>query len=51
LVDGALTPTCVPASGSSFALGTTLVTCSATDGAGNTASASFSVTLQDTLHL
>jgi len=47
-MDGALTPTCVPASGSIFALGTTSVTCSATDAAGNTGSASFSVTVVDT---
>ncbi|MEW5849601.1 MAG: HYR domain-containing protein [Myxococcota bacterium] len=47
-VDGSLTPTCSPASGSTFVLGTTTVTCSATDAAGNTGSASFSVTVQDT---
>ena len=48
LVDGSLTPTCLPASGSTFVLGTTPVTCSATDAAGNTGSASFDVTVQDT---
>jgi len=48
LVDGAITPTCDHASGSTFPLGTTLVTCSATDAAGNTGSASFSVTVVDT---
>ncbi|MEE9534834.1 MAG: HYR domain-containing protein, partial [Acidimicrobiia bacterium] len=47
-VDGSLTPTCAPASGSTFALGTTTVTCSATDTAGNMGTASFSVTVQDT---
>ena len=47
-VDGALTPTCSPASGSTFPLGTTTVTCSATDAAGNTGSASFDVTVEDT---
>ncbi len=47
-VDGSLVPVCVPASGSTFALGTTTVTCSATDAAGNTGSASFSVTVVDT---
>ncbi len=47
-VDGAITPTCTPASGSTFALGTTTVTCSATDAAGNEASASFTVTVRDT---
>ncbi|MBI4199822.1 MAG: HYR domain-containing protein, partial [Chloroflexi bacterium] len=48
LVSGVLTPTCAPASGSTFPLGTTTVTCSATDGAGNTGSANFTVTVQDT---
>jgi len=48
IVDGALTPTCSPASGSTFPLGTTSVTCSATDAAGNTGSASFNVKVQDT---
>ncbi|MFD4370526.1 HYR domain-containing protein [Streptomyces sp. NPDC058486] len=36
--DGPLTPTCTPASGSVFPVGTTTVTCTATDSAGNTAS-------------
>jgi hypothetical protein len=40
-----LTPTCSPASASTFQLGSTRVTCSATDAAGNTGSASFVVTL------
>jgi hypothetical protein len=35
---------CVPASGSTFPVGTTPVTCTATDGAGNTASCTFTVT-------
>jgi hypothetical protein len=39
---------CTPPSGSSFALGTTTVTCTATDAAGNTSSASFHVTVHDT---
>ncbi|MGD0058421.1 MAG: right-handed parallel beta-helix repeat-containing protein [Verrucomicrobiia bacterium] len=39
------TVTCVPASGAIFPLGTTPVTCTATDGAGNTASCTFSVTV------
>jgi hypothetical protein len=47
-VDGPLTPTCAPASGSTFALGTTTVTCSATDTAGNTGAATFSIKVQDT---
>jgi hypothetical protein len=45
VVDGAVTPTCAPASGSTFAVGTTTVTCSAADLRGNAASASFSVTI------
>jgi predicted metallo-beta-lactamase superfamily hydrolase len=48
LVDGAITPSCSPASGSTFALGTTTVTCTATDAHGNLGSASFSVTVVDT---
>jgi hypothetical protein len=46
-VDGALAATCTPASGSTFPFGDTEVTCSATDAAGNTGSASFVVTVQD----
>jgi uncharacterized repeat protein (TIGR01451 family) len=38
---------CVPASGSTFPKGSTTVTCMATDGAGNPASCSFTVTVQD----
>ncbi|MFG1954358.1 VWA domain-containing protein [Micromonospora sp. NPDC048830] len=37
-VDGPLTPTCVPPPGSTFPLGATTVTCTATDAAGNTGS-------------
>jgi hypothetical protein len=40
---------CVPASGSTFAIGATIVVCTATDNAGNRASESFTVTIQDTL--
>ena len=40
--------TCDPASGSTFALGTTTVDCSATDAANNTATGSFTVKVQDT---
>ncbi len=47
-VDGPLPVTCSPASGSTFPLGVTVVTCSATDKAGNTSSGSFIVTVQDT---
>jgi subtilisin-like proprotein convertase family protein len=46
-VDGALVPSCDPNSGSTFPLGPTTVTCTATDAAGNTGSASFSVTVVD----
>jgi len=51
IVDGSLTPTCSPASGSNFPVGTTTVTCTATDSHGNTGSASFTVTvsLEDTV--
>ncbi len=47
-VDGALNVTCIPASGATFAIGTTIVTCSAADKAGNKASAGFTVTVRDT---
>jgi HYR domain/Fibronectin type III domain len=42
-----VTPSCAPPSGSSFPLGTTTVTCTATDSAGNTRSGTFSVVVQD----
>ncbi|HXI55913.1 MAG TPA: HYR domain-containing protein, partial [Polyangia bacterium] len=42
-VDGPITPTCVPASGSAFAIGATTVQCSATDAHGNSARAAFPV--------
>lgn len=48
LVDGSITPACQPPSGSTFALGTTTVNCTATDAAGNVASGSFPVKVQDT---
>lgn len=48
LVDGSITPICTPASGSTFALGTTTVTCEATDEADNTGSETFTITVQDT---
>jgi hypothetical protein len=38
---------CIPVSGAMFALGANLVTCTATDGAGNTNSCSFTVTVRD----
>ncbi len=48
-VSGTLPVTCNPASGSTFAIGTTSVNCSATDAAGNTATGSFSIKVQRTL--
>jgi hypothetical protein len=44
-VDGALPVSCDHTSGSSFPVGTTTVTCTATDSHGNTGSASFTVTV------
>lgn len=38
---------CAPASGSTFPIGTTTVTCNATDATGNTSSASFDVIVED----
>lgn len=47
--DGAAVPvSCLPASGSTFALGTTSVTCTASDSRGNTAQGTVSVTVRDT---
>jgi HYR domain len=48
LVDGDVGVGCLPASGSAFAIGTTTVTCSASDGRLNTGHATFDVTVQDT---
>jgi hypothetical protein len=48
LVDGALAVTCSPASGSTFAIATTTVQCSATDAHHNTTHGSFTVTVRDT---
>lgn len=47
-VDGAGIATCLPASGSTFPIGNTTVTCNASDAAGNLSSASFNVTIEDT---
>lgn len=44
-VDGALTPSCSSASGATFPVGTTTVTCSVTDKAGNSGSGTFQVTV------
>jgi hypothetical protein len=43
IVDGSVPVTCSPASGSTFAIGKTTVTCSATDAHGNTASKTFTI--------
>jgi len=48
LVDVTVPVTCTLISGSTFALGTTTVNCSATDSHSNTATSSFNVTVQDT---
>lgn len=48
LVDGSPAATCDLASGHEFPLGTTTVTCSATDAAGNTVQETFDVTVEDT---
>jgi HYR domain len=48
LVDGSVAATCAPATGSAFPLGSTTVTCSATDSAGNTGTATTSVLVHDT---
>jgi lysophospholipase L1-like esterase len=47
-VDDTVTPSCAPASGGTFHLGTTTVTCTATDLSGNTETAQFAVRVVDT---
>ena len=47
-VDGALAVTCTPPSGATFAIGTTTVTCRATDARGNVGTKTFTVTVRDT---
>jgi hypothetical protein len=49
VVDGSTPVTCAPASGSVFPLGTTAVSCSSSDHAGNTKSGTFNVTVRDTV--
>src|SRR5206468_9102779 len=49
LVDGPRAVTCAPASGSTFPLGPTTVTCTAADTKGNHGAASFTVTVTDTV--
>ncbi len=46
-LDSSPTVTCTPASGSQFAVGTTTVTCTARDDAGNSSSRSFKITVID----
>src|SRR3989442_6074235 len=48
IVDGTVPVSCTPASGSTFPLGTTLVSCSAADSHGNVGTKSFHVTVRDT---
>jgi predicted extracellular nuclease len=48
-LDPSVTVNCLPASGNTFAVGNTGVICSAQDVAGNPASVSFTVTVQDTI--
>jgi HYR domain/K319L-like, PKD domain len=50
LVDGPVVVNCVPASGSTFNVGRTNVTCSATDAAGNTATSTFGVVVSYTFN-
>jgi len=47
-VDGAVRATCLPPSGSTFRLGESTVTCSATDRRGNSGTATLRVTIRDT---
>ena len=47
-VDGLLVPTCSPPPGSTFELGTTIASCSATDAHGNSASGTLTVSVVDT---
>jgi hypothetical protein len=47
LVDGSIAPTCTPASGFGFPVGPTTVHCTVTDAHGNSAGASFAVTVTD----
>lgn len=44
--DGDITPSCAPASGELFPIGTSTVTCTATDAAGNTGTDSFNINVQ-----
>jgi hypothetical protein len=46
--DGSLTPVCSPASGATFPIGTTPVSCTVTDSNNNSVSGTFTVTVRDT---
>jgi len=48
LVDGTVAVTCTPPSGSTFPIGTTPVTCTASDSSGNTATETFNITVATT---
>jgi hypothetical protein len=48
--DGSLTPSCRPASGARFPVGTTVVSCHALDSAGNIGTARFTVTVRRAEH-
>jgi hypothetical protein len=48
VVDGSVPPTCAPASGATFGLGSTVVSCTAKDAHGNSATGSFTVIVHDT---
>ena len=48
VVDGSVTPSCDPPSGSTFAIGSTRVTCTATDAHGNPATRTFTIEVRDT---
>jgi hypothetical protein len=45
IVDGSVTPTCAPLSGTTFAIGTTTVMCTAIDAHHNASAKSFTVTV------
>jgi Bacterial Ig-like domain/HYR domain len=44
-IDGTFAPACIPASGATFVVGSTTVSCTATDATGNTATSTFPVTV------
>lgn len=46
-IDGDIIPTCSPPSGSTFAIGKTIVNCKAIDNAGNTGTASFNILVEE----